>query len=950
MKYSSTLATIILALAAISMLQAAIIYPTPQRCTLSRSATPVESVEIQLRTQGDGHDIWRQIPAEKEGAYAISVEGEKLTVRANDEVGLYYAKQTLSQMLEGVPGADNAQCDPVPGKSIEEVARMGKLPQGSVIDWPDLPFRGAVEGYYGQPWSFEARKSQFAFYGRNKMNTYIYAPKDDPYHHGEGCYLPYPADKAEEIRQLVAAAREHHVRFVWAIHPDNTVIWAENEGRAQLDGLCRKLEMMYQLGVRDFGVFVDDSFGEIGKAERQVQLANYLMEHFIRKHEDVNQTLIMCPTGYNKSWTNAKFLNTLGAGLDANIPVMWTGDTVVHDITLEGQRWVNSRVYRPTFIWWNWPCSDFKRGRLSMGRTYGLDTAADMRKEMSGFVANPMEHAEASKVGLFGVADYTWNITGFDSHTSWQNGIARLYPTCSESMQLFCNHNSYLLPNTHGYFREESTEILPQAQQLITSIGRENPDVDAARSMQEEYERIISAGTRLQQAEGIDSLKTEINAWFRAFTLTGQTGHAAMQTLLAPGPAEQTHNFFRAVDFLNQQKTLTRPEWSLEGTKAVNDVETGMLALTPALRAALAHTNARVYASLAGRPTPHPVFLTNNGNAAENAESIRDANPRTFWSSNCNQEKDFWYCLDYGKEIDIRNATLLMGGKRANDFIKEGQFEVSNDGETWTPVGAPTSGPAAVLNLEKTPVRARMIRYRVLDTRPNWVSIWEFSINKTLPPFASTNMASGRSFTAYQSGGIIGLNRVMEVFPLQPGEFIDLKMPHPVRAEWIEINLESPRISHWATVELTLDDGSKHISHVQARKSRLFLYEDDVPERPIAAIRVINSSKLAQDIKVTLFRLGMPDDSTDLEQLVLTDSDITTAFDCGKKNLTANFHIPAGTKHVIVVGSAECQIDGCDSVPLDSHLRHFTISPDMHIITLRASKQPGKFINEILFL
>ena len=949
MKYTTPLATFLLALAAFPMLQAGTIYPTPQKCELGHTFTRPETVDVQLRPQGDGHDIWRQIPADKEGAYAISIEGSTLTVRANDEIGVYYAKQTLSQMLQDVPGADTAQHDPFPGKSLEEVARMGNLPQGTIIDWPDLPFRGAVEGYYGMPWSFEARKSQFAFYGRNKMNMYIYAPKDDPYHHGEGCYLPYPEEKAAEIRNLVQAAHENHVRFVWAIHPDNTVKWEENEGRPQLEGLCRKLEMMYALGVRDFGVFVDDSFGEIGKAERQVQLTNYLLEHFIRKHPDVNQTLIMCPTGYNKNWTNTKFLNTLGNGLDKSIPIMWTGNTVVNDITLEGQQWVNSRVSRPTFIWWNWPCNDFKRGRLSMGRTYGLETDPAMRSAMSGFVANPMENAEASKVGLFGVADYTWNITAFDSHTSWKEGIARLYPNSKENMQIFCNHNAYLLPNTHGYFREESTEILPSAKKLIHSIEQRKPDKEVAMQMRAEYARMAEAGQALYHAADTSALRAEIAPWIRAFTLTGQAGVVAMDALVDDTPGNRMERFFQAVDFVGAHKALSRPDWNEGTTRELNDVEVGMLALTPALESALSYTNSHIYATLANRPTPTPTFQSNNGDASQGAERISDGNPRTFWSTNCEQQKNGWFCLDYGTPIVIRNATLLMGGKRADDFVKLGQFEISNDGESWIPVGTLKSGPAAILNLEHNPVRARMLRYRVLDTRPNWVSIWEFSVNKPLPPFVSTNMASGRTFTAHRSGNIVGVNRVMEVFPLQPGEFIDLEIPHPVQAEWIEINLESPDISDWATVELTLSDGSKTTSMVQAKKSRILIYGEDLPTQAIAAVRLTNSSELTQDIKLTLFRLGMPEDSTDLEMLVLTDSNIATGYDCSKKDLMTTINIPEGTTQVIVAGTAECLIDGSTAIPLDSHLRLFNLPADLRTITLRAGKQPGKHIYEVIF-
>ena len=354
--------------AAFQTAEAVIIYPTPQHNGTRSVTTEVKEVRVIMRNSGDASPMWQRLPDVPDG-YAINITPGKLTIYANDEAGAYYARQTIIQMLYNVPDATLAHNDVFADKSLREVTRLGKLPMGMVVDWPDLPWRGVVEGYYGAPWSFESRCSIFRFMGRNKLNTYIYAPKDDPYHHGKGCYQSYPAEKAAELAELVRYARRHHVRFVWAIHPANTVNWNNNGGKVQLDALCNKLRQMYDLGVRDFGVLVDDSSGEIGKAERQVQLTNYILENFIRKHPDVNQTLIMCPTGYNRSWTNEKFLHTLGSGLDKSIPVMWTGNTVVHDITLDGQRWVNKHVQRPTFIWWNWPCNDFKRSRLSLGRT-----------------------------------------------------------------------------------------------------------------------------------------------------------------------------------------------------------------------------------------------------------------------------------------------------------------------------------------------------------------------------------------------------------------------------------------------------------------------------------------------------------------------------------------------------------------------------------------------------
>ncbi len=41
-----------------------------------------------------------------------------------------------------------------------------------------------VEGFYGYPWSVEARLDWFEFAKKYKMNIFVYGPKGDPYHFG----------------------------------------------------------------------------------------------------------------------------------------------------------------------------------------------------------------------------------------------------------------------------------------------------------------------------------------------------------------------------------------------------------------------------------------------------------------------------------------------------------------------------------------------------------------------------------------------------------------------------------------------------------------------------------------------------------------------------------------------------------------------------------------------
>ena len=943
----------VISLAAFSLIstyqqaQGVVIYPQPQHNGMRSVTTKVTEARTFMRTSESKGGMWERLP-NVPGGYAIEITPGKLTIYANDMDGRYYARQSIIQMLYNVPDAQLAHNDVFADKSLREVTRLGELPMGILVDWPDLPWRGVVEGYYGAPWSFEARCSIFRFMGRNKMNLYIYAPKDDPYHHGKGCYEPYPPLKAAELRDLVSYARQNHVRFVWAIHPANTVRWAQNGGKEQLEGLCHKLRQLYDLGVRDFGVLVDDSSGEIGKAERQVQLTNYILENFIRKHPDVNQTLIMCPTGYNRSWTNVQFLTTLGSGLDKSIPVMWTGDTVVHDITLSGQQWVNKHVQRPTFIWWNWPCNDFKRSRLSMGRTYGLDTHPDMKNQMSGFVANPMEHAEASKAGLFGVANYTWNIDDFESRSTWEAGITRLYPRHREAMRIFCEHNSYLLPNGHGYFREESVDIAPTAQAFIDSIAADAPDLKAGQLLQLEFDKMITAARELKHTNNpVAGLCQEIRPWLDQFELVGVAG-ASIMTAFATEDEYLFHYFFDTVKALYDMRSTLRNEWSASGVRKVDDVEVAAYAMTPVLNAAFSYLNARVYAELSGQKRAVPRFTASCGNPKAEPARIMDGRPNSFWSNDCRQQAGQWYCLDHGSPVSINNICLIMGGQRQKDYPETVQFEVSDDATNWQPVGSPQHGNMAIVNLSKAPIRARYVRFRIVTPRPNWLSICEFAVNRTLPPYVDSDV-EGQNLTAYSNNSDIGINRVMEVFKLKPKHHITLELPTPIHPEWVQMNLENGQINQWGNITLTLESGQVVPLQAEAKNNRIFVKKEHLPKERITAMSISNTGSEAQEIKLTIFNIGITPDALDTDTRSIYDADIATAYLCSKAPLDATFPVPDGATELITVGNIRCGVTGATLTTEGEHVCRYKIQPGVKQVRITHPKKAYSFLNEVIF-
>ena len=492
------------------------------------------------------------IPNVAEGYYLLA-DNKQLVIAGNDETGTFYALQTLSQLLKG---------DTIPCVEIK--------------DYPDIRYRGVVEGFYGIPWSYEDRISQLQFYGKFKMNTYIYGPKDDPYHSSPNWRLPYPEKEAAQLSNLVKVAKENKVDFVWAIHPGQDIKWNDTDR----NHLLAKFENMYQMGVRSFAVFFDDITGEGTDPSRQAELLNYLNEHFVKVKKDISQ-LIICPTIYNKGWSKSKkdYLPTLGKELNPSIQIMWTGDQVVTDITKQGLQWVNRQINRPAYVWWNFPVTDFARDHVVMGEIYGMDKS--IKKDMSGFMSNPMEHAEASKVAIFGIASYTWNLAQYDSRQAWEDVIKVLMPENTEALRTFVMHNSDLGPNGHNYRRVESANIKPVADKFLSDYKQGQLNKEDCKILNDEFERIIEASDILLTSKDNTALVKDITPWIYQFKVSGEMGTEVFSMLEAL-EAKNTDLFMRKYNHLQALR-----EQSIRISKSYNvnpyqpGIKTGSLVLEP---------------------------------------------------------------------------------------------------------------------------------------------------------------------------------------------------------------------------------------------------------------------------------------------------------------------------------------------------------------------------------
>lgn len=96
-----------------------------------------------------------------------------------------------------------------------------------------LPLRGTIEGFYGPPWSHAERLAHLEFCAQAGFTTYVYAPKDDPYHRARW-RDPYPPVELARIAELSATASELGVRLIYALHPALDMRFADVSEHAAL--------------------------------------------------------------------------------------------------------------------------------------------------------------------------------------------------------------------------------------------------------------------------------------------------------------------------------------------------------------------------------------------------------------------------------------------------------------------------------------------------------------------------------------------------------------------------------------------------------------------------------------------------------------------------------------------------------------------------------------------
>lgn len=353
--------------------------------------------------------------------YILNISGKKIKIECSGEKSAFYALCDIAGRLR-----ENSLCD------------------GEYICAPAFARRGYIEGFYGTPWSHEKRLSVLETAAKNRMNTVYYAPKDDIYHR-EKWREPYPDYELGRLKELFDSAKKYYMDFYWCVSPGLSMKYSdENEFNALMD----KTRQLYSVGIRCFGLLLDDIDEELNFPEDRAVYGETVNAHIslIEKYYsalselDSSVKLTVCPTLYHGRG-DEYYISKLGQNISPLISVFWTGrDICSRELTeFEAVKFIENTHHKPLY-WDNYPVNDCSMYN-EMHTAPIIGRGRELYKYSEGIIANCMEYAECSKIPLITFADYLWDSENYDSQTSWENGIKQVIgKENAESFIIFADH------------------------------------------------------------------------------------------------------------------------------------------------------------------------------------------------------------------------------------------------------------------------------------------------------------------------------------------------------------------------------------------------------------------------------------------------------------------------------------------------------------------------------
>ncbi|MGN0359624.1 MAG: beta-N-acetylglucosaminidase domain-containing protein [Hominisplanchenecus sp.] len=676
----------------------------------------------------------------KYDGYTLWVKGGSIVILGKDTDAAYRGVTTLERIFE--------QLD---GKSIREL---------TIKDYAEVQFRGFIEGYYGNPWSVEDRIDLMKFGGEIKMNQYVFAPKDDPYHNSKWREL-YPEEMLKDIGRLAQAGNESKCFFVYALHTfmHNAVDFSSDANyQRDLQIIKDKFAQVMSVGVRQVAILEDDATG--ASAANIIKLLNdltsWLHEMKDTTYPDLKTDILYCPTTY--MYTSVQKMTDINAGASREVHIVVTGgkiwgevsskfaDDFYNGIKSEG---VDGRY---PYMWVNWPCNDnTKTSQIMGGHNTILHTGVDGSK-YEGIILNPIQESEPSKVAIFTAADFCWKTwdTESEGDQAWEDSFKymdHMTPIESDESNALREVAKHMItqgpdqtvPGKQAQF-DESVELSPKISAFTEKLNAGTFTADDVNELQAEFKKINEAAVKyLTQGTNkrMVSQMTPFLDCMRDLTQADVKLLEGLKGILAGEDGKLWENFAEAQALYEQSKTHGFNYYGIGTVYAV----VGRKYITPFTEKMMKYVSDEVkkivdpeHISLEKTLTFQIGGNTSAGSVEGTPANAMDGKPATTYLLKTDQVVGDYIGILFNIPVSVENMEfILTTSGHENDYFYEGKMEYTLDGKTWQEFAAdiqPESGTTVKMVLPKA-MELRGFRWKCtsLGGRNRWLGIKDINYN-----------------------------------------------------------------------------------------------------------------------------------------------------------------------------------------------------------------------------
>lgn len=326
--------------------------------------------------------------------------------------------------------------------------------------------RGIVEGFYGRHYTAAQRKLLMGLLSGVDGASWLYAPKDDPWHRLRW-REPRPKQSSEELARSVMDAGSAGVAFIYGLSPWH---FADSESRIAREQFLGAISE----GASGVALLFDDidDCPSQSLARRQASFA-------LGALEGISTGVFICPSIYSGEQVQLPGAREYLAQLSSELPdswgFLWTGPGVISR-RLDGESIAEAGVLlrRSPVIWDNLLADDYCIRRVYLGPLYGR-VPSDLSYFLNPSSRFPVAaHAVMSLVRSLGL-DLPWpvgilgpELPGWKSlaalhHTPWDVGMEgrRLLSLLSTSLRLSHPQDTISLLYKESGDLADLIEVLP---------------------------------------------------------------------------------------------------------------------------------------------------------------------------------------------------------------------------------------------------------------------------------------------------------------------------------------------------------------------------------------------------------------------------------------------------------------------------------------------------------